>query len=154
MFSHLHNHKQSSNGCEWKHMVICESEAQKEEAAVIKKSEFLKKNAGCKCTRAIFILSDSAFIFITAIDMAKWIFQQFLQSHYALFHWSICCSENMEIGGRRVCSCVCVCCMKRVYFCCWGLDYQLWIQLEGESTAKVSLSIVMIYPWQLPLAAL
>ena len=35
--------------------------------------------------RAIFIPSDWAFIFITGIDMAKWIFQQFLQTHYVLF---------------------------------------------------------------------
>lgn len=35
--------------------------------------------------QAIFILSDSAFIFITAINMANWIFQQFLQTYYVLF---------------------------------------------------------------------
>lgn len=51
---------------------------------------------GCKCTRAIFIRSDSAFIFITAINMATWIFQQFLQTHYVLFQWSIRHSVNME----------------------------------------------------------
>ena len=35
--------------------------------------------------QAIFKVSDSAFIFITTINMAKWIFQQFLQTHYVLF---------------------------------------------------------------------
>lgn len=72
--------------------------------------------------RAIFILSDSAFIFITGIDMAKWIFQQFLQTHYVLFG-----DQYVALYTRRWRGC---CCMKRVLLRPFGgadsaLDYQL-----------------------------
>lgn len=80
------------------------------------------KNAGCKCTWAIFILSDSAFIFITAINIAKWIFQQFLKTHYVLFQWSIFCSVNMEMEWGW---CMKKYCITEACLWCSGWDYQL-----------------------------
>lgn len=47
--------------------------------------------------RGILKVSDSAFIFITPINMAKKIFQHFLQTHYVLFRRSMVHFVNMEM---------------------------------------------------------
>lgn len=59
------------------------------------------KNPACKCVRTIFLQGDSAFIFITAINVAKhFFFQLFLQNHYVfvlLVNMSLC--KHADGGG-------------------------------------------------------
>lgn len=60
------------------------------------------KIAACKCVRTIFLQGDSAFIFITTIDVAKLIFfpQLFLKNHYVfvlLVNMSLC--KHADGGG-------------------------------------------------------
>lgn len=43
-------------------------------------SKIVQINVACKCARVIFIPCDSAFVFITTINMAEWIFGRFLQT--------------------------------------------------------------------------
>lgn len=79
-------------------------------------------------TPAIFIPTDSAFIFITVINMAKWIFRQFLQTHYVLFQRSIRVSVNTETEGLLLRS------VAVAFHWCRGLDYQLKCGWEGMPT--------------------
>lgn len=101
-----------------------------------------------KCRLRVHEPGDSAFIFITTINMANWIFQQFLQTYYVLFQWSISRSPNMEIRGNiftRV--------LLRLVACA-----ETWIISLNRVGGNIwfssifELGIVMIYLWQQPLA--
>ena len=96
-----------------------------------------------KCTWAIFTLSDSAFIFIRAIDTANWYFGNLCKPimYFFVINMSLC----KHIGGGG-------CNMKRVLWSFGGAG--VWIMSLNRVGGNIHFSnifekgMVMIYPWQ------